>query len=634
MTAISGYLRFAGPAAVTAGRAMAEAQQCYGPDHLEVRSLGGAAFARSLYRLLPEDRFDRQPLVGGGGRLLLVADARLDNRDELAAALGLDSRQLSDADVLLAALERWGEDALDRLAGDFAFALWDQSDRRLLLARDPLGARPLHYLEKPGFLAFASMPVGLYGAGLIERRPDEERAAEFLSDVPRIGPSSFFAGIRRVEAGHAVTITPEATRSRRYWTPRRRELRLRRQEDYVEAFRAQLDQAVAAQLRGAEGWVAAHLSSGFDSGAVAASAARLLADQGGQVRAYTAAPREGFDGPVPHGRIADESPLAALTARMHPNIEHVVVRPPPGDPFELLSEKHLLVQHPAGHLCNDIWWRAISRDAQAEGLKVILTGQVGNHSLSAGGTAQLVDLLREGHLAAWWREARALAARDTLSWRGIFGLSAGPWLPRRGYELLRSASFGNRAPPMARPFLVGPHWRATMEGKRAGAATDPRPPRDSFAFRTKLLQFEDSGNFQKYALARWGLDVRDPTGDRRLIDFCFSLPLDQLLKKGERRPLAKAALADRLPPEVLNSELRGYQAADWYESIGPEDVRRALAPARDVPAAREVIDFAAVDRLVENWPESGWERRPVIAEYRMALLRAVAVADFLRTASG
>jgi asparagine synthase (glutamine-hydrolysing) len=611
---------------------MAEAQKCYGSDHLDLRALGRAAFARSLFRILPEDKFDRQPLVGGEGRLLLTADVRLDNREELTAALGIDSRRLSDSAVLLAALERWSEDALERLAGDFAFALWDETHGRLLLARDPLGARPLHYVEDPAFLAFASMPVGLYGARLVERSPDKARAAEFLADVPRQGSSSFFAGIQRVEAGHAVIVTPGCVRSRRYWSPRRCELRLPRRDDYIEAFRAQLDQAVGARLRGAEGRVGSHLSSGFDSGAVTATAARLLAEQGGRVRAYTAAPRLGFDGPVPSGRIADESPIAALTARMHPNIDHVIVRPPPGDPFGHLSEKHLLVQHPVGHLCNDIWWTAINRDAQTQGLNVMLTGQVGNHSLSAGGAAQLADLLREGRPAAWWREARALSVRHGLSWRGILALSAGPWLPRRGYELLRRASPAGSA-PLPTPFLVGADWKEAIARKLARAAADPRPPRDSFAFRTRLLQLEDGGNFQKYALAQWGTDVRDPTGDRRLIDFCFSLPLDQLLKDGERRPLAKAALADRLPPEALNGTLRGYQAADWYQSIGPDDVCRALSPTRNVPAAREVINFAGVDALIESWPSEGWERRSVISRHRMALLRAVAVADFLRSAS-
>ena len=91
---------------------------------------------------MPEDAFDRQPLIGGEGRYVLVADVRLDNRDELTEALRIpapQARTLCDAAILLAAIERWDESCLERLVGDYAFAAWDGVRRRLLLARDPLG---------------------------------------------------------------------------------------------------------------------------------------------------------------------------------------------------------------------------------------------------------------------------------------------------------------------------------------------------------------------------------------------------------------------------------------------------------------------------------------------------------------
>src|SRR5262249_40393985 len=142
---------------------MLAAQTLYGRHDGAQWSHGGVALGRRLMRVLPEDDFDRQPLIGGEGRYILIPDVRLDKRDELTEALPVpapQARSLCDAAILLAAIERWDESCFERLVGDYAFALWDASRRRLLLARDPLGQRPLHYHRGNKFFAFASMPKG------------------------------------------------------------------------------------------------------------------------------------------------------------------------------------------------------------------------------------------------------------------------------------------------------------------------------------------------------------------------------------------------------------------------------------------------------------------------------------------
>src|SRR5215813_12167764 len=148
MSAIAGLWRFDGrPDAALGCKQILASQRFYGPHAAAHWAAGDLALGRQLMRLLPEDDFDRQPLIGGGGRYVLVADVRLDNRDELIETLRIpvpQARTLCDAAILLAAIERWDESCFERLIGDYAFALWDSARRRLLLARDPLGHRPLH----------------------------------------------------------------------------------------------------------------------------------------------------------------------------------------------------------------------------------------------------------------------------------------------------------------------------------------------------------------------------------------------------------------------------------------------------------------------------------------------------------
>src|SRR5438132_1087961 len=126
MTAIAGLWTFGARGAPDAERscqAMLAAQRAFGPDASAAATVGNLCLGRTLFRLVPEDAFDRQPLVSTDRRSALVADVRLDNRAEIASALGIaapDSRELADAELLHRALQHWDAAAIPRLLGDFA----------------------------------------------------------------------------------------------------------------------------------------------------------------------------------------------------------------------------------------------------------------------------------------------------------------------------------------------------------------------------------------------------------------------------------------------------------------------------------------------------------------------------------
>ena len=378
MTALAGLWRFDGlPDAAEGCARMLVSQEVYGPHHGAQWSDSAVALGRRLMRVLPEDAFDRQPLIGGEGRYVLVADLRLDNRDELTEALRIpapQARTLCDAAILLTAVERW----------DYAFAVWDRVRRRLLLARDPVGLRPLHYHRGQKFLAFASMPKGLHALPDVPYAADEERVAEFLALMPETGAQSFFLGIERVEPGHLVTVTANGLATRQHWQPCRRQIVLPRPEDYSEALRDLLDKAVSCRLRGT-GDVGAHLSAGLDSAAVAASAARLLAPSDRRIIAFTCVPREGYDGPAPRDAIIDEGPGAAATAALYPNIKHVVVRNEGYSPLAGLDPRFFLMERPTNHLHPAGWSYSLNKAVREWKIKVFLGGDFGNLGLSYDG---------------------------------------------------------------------------------------------------------------------------------------------------------------------------------------------------------------------------------------------------------
>ena len=614
---------------------MLASQQAYGADDRRAWSEGPVALGRCLHRALPEDRFDRQPLIGADGRLALVADIRLDNREELVAALGLPLATLGtrcDAALLLDCLERWGEHAVDRLVGDFAFICWDARERRLWLARDYRGMRPLHFHRAAGFVAVATMPKGLHALAEVPRGPDLSVSAEMLVLMPRDGTASFWEGIERVPPATLLTIDARGMRARRYWQAPPAAPRQPRR-DWAEGLRHHLDTAVAAAMRGSEGALGSHLSAGYDSAGVTATAARLLA-AGARLSAFTAVPAPGH-APAPRGRLADESALAAAAAAQHPAIDHVLVRGSDRSPFTTLDRDFHLFETPLLNRCNMGWVTAILDEAKRRGVRVLLTGEMGNMTLSYGGSEYLPQLLAQGCLPALAATAGALVASGALSWRSAAGATLAPFLP----EWLMRALGRPGTDPQAYSAIAGRAVAAhDLDAKAAARAFDPRYRGwiDGHAMRAWVIGRSDPGTYYKGYVAGWGIDQRDPTGDRRLADYCFTIPPAEFVAGGQLRSVARRALADRLPAVVLDARAKGQQAADWHLGLaaGRDEMREELARLRRTPSAAALVDLDRLETLDAAWPDGNWSGEGVAARYRYALLRGISVGHFVRKASG
>ena len=642
MSALAGRWNFDGrPDAESSCARMLAAQRIYGPHDERRWSDGFIAMGRRLYRILPEDRFDRQPLHSADGGLVLVADLRLDNREDLYEALGLagaEAARLCDAAVLLHALERWGEEAVERIVGDFAFALWDRRARRLMLACDFLGHRPLHYHSAGKFLAFATMPKGLHALAEIPYAADAQAIAEFLTGLPEAEGRSFFRHVSSVEPGHVLTITADGQRSRRFWNPDRQALARPPGEDFVEGLRHHLDEATRARLRGTGGRVASELSGGWDSGAVTATAARLLAPEGGTVTAFTAVPREGYGGAAPDRRIADEGPLAAATAALHPNVDHVLIRAGHVSPVANLDRYFHLFDRPYLNLCNGTWGAAINESCRARQLSVLLSGQMGNMTISYPGTELLPELVRSGKWIALARTGAQLVAKSGMSRRAVLATALGPFMPAwlwKGISRIRGRDWALRDYSAIHPDQVDAMELGRLARERK-LDLSLRPRGDGFETRIWVLRRGSFGNYHKGILAGWGIDYRDPTADQRLVEYCLGVPMQAFLADGELRALPRRALADRLPAAVLDERAKGYQAADWHEGLtaARDEVEAEVNRFADCALAAQTLDVARLRALFEAWPESGWERPRTSVTYRALLLRGVSGGHFLRKASG
>ena len=582
---------------------------------------------------MPEDRHDRQPNTGS--RVTLVATARLDNRAELTERLGLEptrARNMADGEFVLAAYERWSDNCPNQLLGDFSFAVWDETRQRLFCARDHLGRHPLVYFSSDRLFALASMPKGLFSLPDVPRRLDEDEVIRRL----RVGPLDevaprerhIFAELRTLPAGHCLVATASGETVSRYWAPNpERRLRLSDAET-IETFRVLFDDAVRCRLRGT-GNVGSELSGGLDSAAVTVTAARLLAGDGRGLTAFTAAPRPGYVAEGVAGWPLDESYFAALTASRHPNITHVVMRSNGTNPLDVIRRSLLLADRVPNNPCGAVWGHQMCAEAKRRGVGVLLTAESGNMTVSYNGRPRLAALLRQGK---WITLQRELTALPGSARRRMMHLLR-PYLPQHVSEGLRRMF----RPARRRHTALHPDLLARFaRQEREEAQAHLRLVSDGFALRTAVLFRVDPGPFLAATLAGWGIDSRDPTADRRIVEFCLSLPEDQYLRQGTERRLVREAFADRLPPEVLAQTQKGRQAVDFHEGVeqSREELLAELDSIAKSPMAQRCLDLPWLRNMLENWPKDGWPNLERESTHRFALLRGVAMGHFIQAVEG
>jgi asparagine synthase (glutamine-hydrolysing) len=624
MTAIAGWVGPGERPAEDACRLSLSAQQNYACRQPVLRSLETAAFGIALFDTLPEDVADKQPIIVD--EQLFVADLRLDNREELAARLSLtaqESRTLADSTIFCLCWRKWGESCLEHMLGDYALAVFTPRERKLVLARDFTGQRPLFYAQRGDTIVFSSLPAGITRHRSMWQGFDSINVARSLMRTRPADETTYFAGIKRVMPGEVVTIQAGRVRTRAVWEPSLKQMRLRSPREYIDAYRAVLDASVRSRLRRRQGPIAAHLSSGYDSNAVASTAARL-STPGDPIIALTAAPCLGFEEDPPRGRIADESARAANTARLH-RMEHLIVRGP-GRVFAQIATQAALFPDPVRNIVNCGWMTALEQRAAARGAQVLLSGELGNLTLNAGGLEDLSDLIDCGRWPDWWQEARAAAKRPDLRWRGILMASFHRWTPSGVEQWLRRHFHGVQ--DKRKMTFLNKDWLHQIENEFDLARHALKENSAQRRYR-KLKEF-DYGTVRKGALAESGIDTRDPLADRRVIEFSLSLPTEQLFAGGCARPLARAALEDRLPAEILNATERGYQAADWFEDPARVDLPRMVEAIFQSPASREFIDFDKLRRAVTDWPARKLNRAGTFTQYGIFLPLTLAVGYFLQ----
>lgn len=575
------------------------------------------------------------PVQTADGMTLLI-DAWLEAPAEVAAELGTVSARDHRA-LAAAACERWGvETAIDRLPGVVAIAAWQHDARRLILARDALGSAPLYYIADPRFILFASSLQAMLAMPEASRELDLVTVAHTMTIALQDQEQTIYRHIRRVPPGGLAMFERGQCRTSRYYSLARiAPVRLRSDQDYVEAARALLDQAVAARLP-SDGHYACSLSGGFDSGGVTATAARLIGPA--RVTAWTRAPAHD----QPRGGL-DERDLAGKLVGMYDNIDWAVV----DEAREAMRDEDSRGEAAATLLprtssFNATWFETMMLAIERSGATVLLNGGSGNLTLSHHGAAPLADDLRAGR----WRKAvrdiaatsrRGGQAHQSLSRRTLAALyrnfeprAVKRWRVQRSAGEMPWLSFSVVSPDFLGDLDYAAHARAVGHDIPFDLGCDAQEQ------RLRLLQAQRSRDFSGYVRRRRTVKTRDPYLDRALVEFCLGIPDAQYWRDGQDRWLARRVLADRMPAETLAQTTKGQQSSDWYgiASARRDSMAMEIDRIARSPLASRVIDVARMRALLDDWPKDADTARTSVNLHGHALQRGIAMGGFLRWHEG
>jgi asparagine synthase (glutamine-hydrolysing) len=534
-----------------------------GADGTGVWMEGSIGLGHRMLWTTPESVVEELPSVHSDGNLVVTADARIDNRDEMIRALHLTDRPseaVSDSCIIVAAYEQWGERCPERLLGDFAFAIWDQRRQALFCARDHFGVKPFYYHASGRIFAFASEMKALFRLPEVPRLLNEVRVAEFLVDAFHDKAITSYRDILRLPPGHRLVLCGNDVRLEPYWAldPSREEL-MRSDAAYAERFRDIFTEAVRCRLRTAFP-LGSLLSGGLDSSAITCVARDVLRDnEKPRLRTFSAIFQQGAE--------CDERPfIEAVVAQGHLEPYYFAA-----DQLSPLVDRELVLSHEDDVVYGPnrfLQWKAC-HIAKEHGIRVLLDGFDGDTTVSHG-DGYLGELARTGRWIALSKQADGLARNfNQSSWSiqkdFLWHYALRPMADRLGVlpaarRLRRIVPGSSRGQPqsvnrgashaISRSFATQVGLAERIQFLQRDRSGLPRTVREqhyrnlTWGVMPSILEIMDR------SAATFGVEGRYPFWDKRLVEFCLSLPPQQKLNLGWTRVVMRRAMEGILPPEV------------------------------------------------------------------------------------
>lgn len=580
-----------------------EAMPTQGGDGQEVWLDGSIGLGHMLRRDTWEDDYDQQPLEDKAARIYLVADTRLDNREELARQLDFDASALptvSDSSLILAAYKKWGESFVEQLIGEWSLLLWNARLQKLIAARDAMGGRPLYVYQDQNKFVAASQVSAVLAHPEIKAEINPESLLTMVLPA-RSGTMSKFKGIDPFPNGYFQCITSDGNaKLKRFWFPENIHRRPQSFEDCAAELHQLLDRATDDMLRTRHNHLGVLFSGGFDSSTIAALALPKLTDQNKTLSAFSSVPKSDFA-----GIRGDCSPWLDVAEKHFPDLklhrvtaENLSIR----DGFTTVFDQ----EWESGGI--DSYYRVACMDAaKMAGVEYFVTGGGGDRGATPRGFGFLSGLLAEGQLLRLIQEAKAMHDVRGWSWRWIImdELLASMAPKRLLHWYLQHYDWSRRKRRSGLRYLR-PKWAEhasdvrnfIRHGQLPYAGTEG-PGTRNFLLSLNLSTLRNGRAFRLGCTQR-GMAFSDFMHNQRIAEFMLTTPNAYHVKNGIARQLIRAALKDVLPAELLQRDNRNdAPASDVFERVQLEgnQITRDLEELRNNASVNAFFD---VDRIAKD----------------------------------
>lgn len=595
----------------------------YGRDGADTWQDGPVALGQQVTYITPESQLERLPYQDVQGGLVIAADARLDNREELFDVLGIDRvdrKVIGDSQLILQAYRHWAEDCPAHLLGDFAFAIWDTENRQLFCARDFMGVRPFYYYESSKRFYFASDIAALLAFNDLPCRLDRQyvRAQlEFHHFYHQ--ESSFFENIRKLPAATSIIVRPEDLQRQVYWSPGQTgEIRYRKDEAYIEQLRYLIEQAIGSRLR-TNYPAGSHISGGLDSSSITVLAARALRNENRTLHGFSWAPPITVrDYPLSDERAVVERVSLAENVHLHYT---------PFAALDLLADwTRDITRYPSETLR---WESRASLIAAGEGVRVLLSGWGGDELPAFNGRGYFADLFLRGRWRHLSNELGLRAQLHSSSWRqGFRNKVVLPLVP----DLLLAWARPNSqhvTQRMPTPKCLNPEfakrlqqippfvWRETRE--RPGVRRNQIALLQDGHIVQRLESWSANGG-------RLGITYAYPLLDRRIVEFCLGIPDHLYFSNGWKRYIFRMAVTEILPKEAQWKKMKDDPAMTRAAILVFSEADRLLLSF--LQQRRETINrtnYVDVDCLINDLSDTPVQGN-VPSQRHMAALQALWLA--------
>jgi len=580
-----------------------------GPDGDGVWTRGPIGMGHRRLAIIDLSPAGRQPMTSADGDLTITFNGEIYNFLELRRELEQRGHQFSsrtDTEVMLAAYREWGIGCLSRFRGMFAFALWDATERKLFVARDRVGKKPLHYYSDRDGLVFASEPKAFFADASFQPEPDLEALSAYLTYQYVPSPLSAFKGVRKLPPAHYLLVHDGRVTLERYWKLSYATKRRITEDDACAELLERLREAVRLRLI-SDVPLGAFLSGGVDSSAIVALMA-MLSDS--PVKTFSI----GFD-----EKEFDELPYARKIAERYATDHHeFVVRPDARDIFPQLVW-HYNEPYADASAIPTYYLAQLAR----RHVTVALNGDAGDENF--GGYRRYIpspSAVQFDRLPSPLRRAIAGAARvlpaplqsDSVMYRGRHWLRHLSDTPEGRYG--RSVMIFN---PDLKAEVCDAGFLADAGGRQANRfLAEAFATSDAADFVDSVLDVDVNYYLSDCLLVKvdiatmaHGLEGRSPMLDHEFMEFAASLPSNLKLRGRTTKYIFKRAVRDLIPAEIIDRPKKGFGVplGAWFRKDLREMSGDLLLDGR--LAARGYFKANAVQRLLEeHWSgAAAWQNQ-------------------------